>query len=104
MPATIPVASTDLVSRNTQKVTANQTVKLMTDTSSVLTSRCTNARSVLLLRSSARVLVVDMRKELPSADPTMLTRLGFQTHRPSRSRTLVSGPSRGDTSPNPPRA
>ena len=65
MPATIPVASTDLVSRNTQKVTANQTVKLMTETRSVFTSRCGSARAVLLLRSSARVLVVDMRKRAP---------------------------------------
>ena len=62
MPATIPVAKTDLVSRNTQKVIANQTVKLMTETSSVLTSRCTKARSLPLLRSRARVLVVDMRR------------------------------------------
>ena len=46
MPATMPVANTDLVSRNTQKVTANQTVKLMTETSRVLTSRCTKARSL----------------------------------------------------------
>jgi hypothetical protein len=28
----------------------------------VFTSRCTNARSVLLLRSSARFLVVDIEK------------------------------------------
>jgi hypothetical protein len=62
VPATIPVASTDLVSKNTQNVTANHTVKLMTETSSVLTSRCAKARSALLLRSRARVLVVDMKR------------------------------------------
>jgi hypothetical protein len=38
IPATIPVASTELVSRNTQNVTANHIVKLMTDTSSELTT------------------------------------------------------------------
>ena len=65
MPATIPVASTDLVSRKTQNVIANQTVKLMTDTSSVLTSRCTKVRSVLRLRSSTRVLLVDMSERSP---------------------------------------
>jgi hypothetical protein len=39
MPAITPVAKTDFVCRYVQKVTANQTVKLMTDTSSVFTSR-----------------------------------------------------------------
>ncbi len=38
MPATIPVASTDRVSRKTQNVMANQTVKFITETSKVLTS------------------------------------------------------------------
>lgn len=38
MPEIIPVAKTDLVCRYTQKVTANHTVKFMTDTSSVLPS------------------------------------------------------------------
>jgi len=55
IPATIPVASTDLVSRNTQKVTANQVVKLMTDTSNVLTSSWMKVRSVLLFRSRVRI-------------------------------------------------
>ena len=45
MPATMPVANTERVSRKTQNVMANQTVKLITDTSRVLTSRCRNARS-----------------------------------------------------------
>jgi hypothetical protein len=57
IPATIPVASTEWVSRNTQNVTANHIVKLMTDTSSVLTNRCTNVRSVLRLKSMARALL-----------------------------------------------
>jgi hypothetical protein len=57
IPASIPVASTEWVSRNTQNVTANHIVKLMTDTSSVLTNRCTNVRSVLRLKSMARALL-----------------------------------------------
>ena len=55
MPATIPVASTDRVSKNTQNVMANQTVKFITETIKVLTSRCRNVRSDAWLRSMAGV-------------------------------------------------
>ena len=44
IPAISPVAKTDLVSRYTQNVTANQTVKFMTDTTRVLSSRWRNVR------------------------------------------------------------
>ena len=44
IPAIMPVANTDLVSRYTQNVTANQTVKFMTDTTRVLSSRWRNVR------------------------------------------------------------
>ena len=53
IPAISPVAKTDLVSRYTQNVTANQTVKFMTDTTSVLSSRCRNVRPGPVRSSSA---------------------------------------------------
>ncbi len=46
MPAMMPVAITERVSRNTQNVTANQTVKFTTDTVNVLAIRCANTRCV----------------------------------------------------------
>ena len=56
----MPVASTDRVSRNTQKVIANQTVKLMTETISVFTSRCRNVRCAARPRSRADGFVEGM--------------------------------------------
>ena len=53
IPAISPVANTDLVSRYTQNVTANQTVKLMTETTRVLSSRCRKVRCGPVRRSSA---------------------------------------------------
>ncbi len=64
IPAMIPVAATDPVSRNTQKVTANHTVKLTTDTTRVLTSRCAKTRCVPCRRSS-RAMV---HRPLPGTD------------------------------------
>ena len=52
------MANTDLVSRYTQKVTANQTVKFMTETTRVLSSRWRNVRCVPVRRSSAGELSV----------------------------------------------
>src|SRR5215218_3716595 len=73
IPAISPVANTDLVSRYTQKVTANHTVKLITDTTRVLSSRCRNVRCGPVRRSSAgdvRVSVMALlgggRSESPS--------------------------------------
>src|SRR5688572_20462998 len=58
IPEITPVANTDLVSRYTQKVTANQTVKFMTETTRVLSSRWRKVRCVPVRRSSAGVVVV----------------------------------------------
>src|SRR5690349_6438697 len=53
IPEISPVATTDLVSRYTQKVTANHTVKLITETTRVLRSRCTKIRCGPVRRSGA---------------------------------------------------
>ena len=58
IPAISPVANTDRVSRYTQNVTANQTVKLMTETTRVLSSRCRNVRCGPVRRSSAGAVLV----------------------------------------------
>ena len=72
IPAITPVANTERVSRYTQKVTANQTVKLTTDTTRVLTSRCRNVRCGPVRRSSAVAVLVTAppRRWLPASFPS----------------------------------
>ncbi len=53
IPEMSPVANTDPVSRNTQNVTANHTVMLMTETTRVLSSTWRNVRSGPARRSGA---------------------------------------------------
>ena len=72
IPEISPVANTDRVSRYTQKVTANQTVKLMTETTRVLSSRCRNVRCGPVRRSSAVAVLVmaPPRRWLPASFPS----------------------------------